>query len=344
MKVLGIESTCDETSASIVIDGKEVLCNVIATQIKDHAPWAGVVPEIASRLHLVKIVPVIEEALKQAQLSLSDIDLVAASNRPGLIGGLMIGVSAAKSIAFTQGKPYIGINHIEAHLYSPHLTCDIPFPYIGVLTSGGHTMFVIAKSYTEYEVIGTTIDDAVGEAFDKIAKHYGVGYPGGPIIEKLALTGDEKSFDFPIANLYKNDREFDVSYSGIKTAVINHLDKYKKAESYTINDIAASFQRRAFDILYKKVKLAVEKFDIHTVVVAGGVSANKYLRKSFDRLSALNCKVFFPELKYATDNGAMVAGYAYHKYSIDGADSLDSGVSPRVGGFKISLMPNYKKK
>lgn len=342
MIVLGIESTCDETSASVVVDGKEVLSNVIATQIKDHAPWAGVVPEIASRLHLVKIVPVIDEALKKADVSLKEIDLVASSNRPGLIGGLMIGVSAAKSIAFSQNKPYIGINHIEAHLYSPHLTCDISFPYIGVLTSGGHTMFVIAKSYTEYEVIGTTIDDAVGEAFDKIAKHYEVGYPGGPVIERLALDGDENAFDFPIANLYKNERQFDVSYSGIKTAVINHLEKYKRKDNYTINDIAASFQRRAFDILYKKVQKAVEKFNIHTVVVAGGVSANKYLRKSFERLT--DCKVFFPELRYATDNGAMVAGYAYHKFLTDGPDSLESGVSPRVGGFKISLMPDYKKK
>ena len=336
MIVLGIESTCDETSVSIVQDGKEVLSNIVASQIKDHAPWKGVVPEIASRLHLKKIIPITEQAVSEANITLDKIDLVAASNRPGLIGGLIVGVSTAKAIAWYLNKPFIGINHMDAHLYSPHITNNIPFPYIGLLVSGGHTLIVVAKSYTDYEVIGTTIDDAVGEAFDKIAKFYDIGYPGGPAVEKCALDGNETAFDFPISNLYKSDRKFDVSYSGLKTAVINHLKKYQKTENYTSADIAASFQKRAFDVLYKKISSAVKKYKINTVVVAGGVSANKYLRKMFDSLH--NCNVYFPQLKYATDNGAMIAAFAYHKFKESGPTSLSEGVYPRVEGFKISLM------
>jgi N6-L-threonylcarbamoyladenine synthase len=340
MFVLGIESTCDETAAAILEDGKKVLSNIVASQIKDHAPWKGVVPEIASRLHLKKIIPIIDDAIKKSGITLNEIDLIAASNRPGLIGGLVVGVSTAKALAWVLDKPFIGINHIEAHLYAPHITSDISFPYIGLLVSGGHTLVVKCNSYTDYEVLGTTIDDAAGEAFDKIAKYYNIGYPGGPALEKCALEGDEKAFNFPISNLYKSERLYDVSYSGIKTAVINHLEKYRKKENTTINDIAASFQKRAFDILVKKVKLACENFNINTAVVAGGVSANLTLREMFSRLKNVN--VYFPELKYSTDNGAMIAGFAYHKYKIEGASPLDTGVFPRVGGFKISLEDNYR--
>jgi N6-L-threonylcarbamoyladenine synthase len=249
-------------------------------------------------------------------------------------------VSAGKSIAWMLNKPFIGINHIDAHLFSPHITNPIPFPYIGLLVSGGHTLIVKSISFTEYEILGTTIDDAAGEAFDKIAKHYDIGYPGGPALEKCALEGDAKSFDFPIANLYKTDRIYDVSYSGLKTAVINHLEKYLKKESYTVNDIAASFQKRAFDILLKKTKLACDNNNIKTIVVAGGVSANKYLRNMYDELTGY--KVYFPELKYSTDNGAMIAGFAYHKFLLEGESPLDTGVFPRVNGFKISLEEKYK--
>jgi N6-L-threonylcarbamoyladenine synthase len=340
MLVLGIETTCDETSVSVVEDGKKVLSNIISSQIKDHLPWKGVVPEIASRLHLQKIIPVTDEALNKAGVQLKDIDLVASSNRPGLIGGLVVGVSTAKAIAWCIDKPFIGINHIEAHLYSPHLTNDIVFPYIGLLVSGGHTMVVKSTSYTDYEVLGTTIDDAAGEAFDKIARHYDLGYPGGPAVEKTALDGDDRAFDFPLANLYKSSRIYDVSYSGLKTAVINHLEKYLKKEKYTISDVAASFQKRAFDILVKKCLLACKNNDIDTIVAAGGVAANQYLKKLF--LANEGYKIFFPELKYATDNGAMIAGFAYHKYQKDGESPLDTGVFPRVGGFKISLEENYK--
>ncbi|MCG8568671.1 MAG: tRNA (adenosine(37)-N6)-threonylcarbamoyltransferase complex transferase subunit TsaD [Spirochaetes bacterium] len=336
MLVLGIESTCDETSVAIVENGKNVLANVVASQIKEHAPWQGVVPEIASRNHLKKIIPLTEKALKLADLEINQVDLIAVANRPGLIGGLMVGVSAAKAFAWVTKKPFIAINHMDAHLYSPHISSEINFPYVGLLVSGGHTMLVIAKSYTSYEVIGTTIDDAVGEAFDKIAKFYDLGYPGGPAIEKTALNGNELAFSFPISNLYKSDRKFDVSYSGLKTAVINHLHKYQQAESYSVADIAASFQKRAFDVLLKKIELAIKEFNINTVVVAGGVSANQYLRKRFQQIK--NCNAFFPNLKYATDNGAMIAAFAYHKYLEEGETSLSEGVYPRVEGFKISLL------
>ena len=340
MLVLGIESTCDETSASVVEDGKKVLSNIVSSQIKDHLPWKGVVPEIASRLHLGKIIPVIDEAFKISGKSIKQIDLIACANRPGLIGGLAVGVSTAKALSWASGIPFIGINHIEAHLYTPHLTNDIPLPYIGLLVSGGHTLIVKCNSFTEYEVLGTTIDDAAGEAFDKIAKHYDIGYPGGPAIEKAALEGDPKSFDFPIANLYKSDRLYDVSYSGIKTAVINHLEKYRRKDSYTIGDIAASFQKRAFDMLIKKTVLACENTGINTIVVAGGVAANMYLRKLFIENDKYG--IFFPELKFATDNGAMIAGFAFHKFKEEGASPLTTGVFPRVSGFKISLEDNYR--
>ncbi|HBI39311.1 MAG TPA: tRNA (adenosine(37)-N6)-threonylcarbamoyltransferase complex transferase subunit TsaD [Spirochaetia bacterium] len=335
MVVLGIESTCDETSVAIVRNGNEVLSNVVTSQIKDHLPWNGVVPEIASRLHLKKIIHLTEEACKEAHCSINDIDLIAAANRPGLIGGLIVGSATGKAFAWAIDKPFIGINHMEAHLYSPHITNEIPFPYIGLLVSGGHTMIVLAQSHTTFSVIGTTIDDAVGEAFDKLAKHYAMGYPGGPSVEKLALTGDESTFDFPTSNLHKSDRKYDVSYSGIKTAAINFLEKYLKKETYTLNDIAASFQKRAFSVLKKKCISACIDYNINRIVVAGGVSANFYLRHLFSDIPDIT--TYFPDIKYATDNGAMIAGYAYHTFKENGPTPLTSGVSARVSGFKISL-------
>jgi N6-L-threonylcarbamoyladenine synthase len=266
---------------------------------------------------------------------LNEIDLVAAANRPGLIGALLVGVSAGKGIAWSMEKPFIAINHIEAHLYSPHLDNQIDFPYIGLLASGGHTMIVLARSFTEYDVLGTTIDDAVGEAFDKIAKFYELGYPGGPAVEKLSLEGDEKAFDFPVSNLYKSERKFDVSYSGLKTAVIHYQEKYRKKENYTVADIAASFQKKAFQILIKKTISACEKYKIKTIVVAGGVASNNCLKSMFEKNK--DYKIYFPSLKYATDNGAMIAGFAFHKYLKEGKSDLSCGVYPRVSGYKISL-------
>ncbi len=261
--------------------------------------------------------------------------MIAVATRPGLVGGLVVGTSFAKALSWSNNIPFVSVNHVEAHLYSPHLTSNIEFPYIGLLVSGGHTLIVICNSYTDYEIVGTTIDDACGEAFDKIAKHYNLGYPGGVAVEKTALSGDESTFNFPTSNLYKSDRQYDVSYSGIKTAVINHLEKYKKKDKYTTSDIAASFQKRAFTILLKKVEKAVKNYKIKRVVVSGGVSANKKLKEIFEN-GLKNCEVFFPDIKYATDNGAMIAGYGYHLYLKNGASPLDEGVMPRVVDFKIS--------
>lgn len=335
MLIMGIETTCDETSVAIVKDGKEVLSNIVSSQIKEHLLWKGVVPEIASRLHLEKIIPIMEKALKKAKVKLNNLDLIAVANRPGLIGGLLIGVSIAKSIAWALDKPVIGINHVEAHLYSPHLEKEIKFPYIGLLVSGGHTLIIYAENFTQYNVLGTTIDDAVGEAFDKIAKFYNLGYPGGPAVEKAAENGDEKAFDFPLSHLYKTDKIYDVSYSGLKTAVIHHLSKFQKKEKYTINDIAASFQKRAFDMLIKKTLLACKNYKINRIVVAGGVAANKYLRKRF--MSLENYEVYFPDIKYSTDNAAMIAGYAYYKYKEQGEDGLTLSAFSRVIGYKSFL-------
>ncbi len=333
MIVLGIESTCDETACAVVKDGQAVLSSIISSQIDDHRPWKGVVPELASRIHLEKIIPIIREALDTASVKLDMIDLVAFSNRPGLMGGLLVSVGAGKTLAWSIDRPFIGVNHIEAHLFSPHLSENIPFPYIALLVSGGHTLIVKANNYTDYEILGTTIDDAAGEAFDKIAKHFDLGYPGGPAVEKAALTGNPKAFDFPTSNLYKSDRIYDVSYSGIKTAVINHTEKSLKVETYTVNDIAASFQKKCFDILIKKVKLACQNHNIFRVVVAGGVSANRYMRERFHEMGH-GYSVFFPDLKYATDNAAMISGYGYYAYKRWGKSPLNIGVETRITGYK----------
>jgi len=341
MLVLGLESTCDETACAVVEDGRCVLSNVISSQIDDHMPWKGVVPELASRLHLEKIIPVIKESLQTAGVGLNEIDLFAFANRPGLMGGLLVSVGTGKALAWALEKPFIAVNHIEAHMYSPHLESDIEYPYIGLLVSGGHTIIVKAQSFTEYQVMGTTIDDAAGEAFDKIAKHYDLGYPGGPAVERAALTGDPFAFNFPVSNLYKSDRSFDVSYSGIKTAVINHLEKFLKKESYTVNDIAASFQRRAVDIILKKTLLACKSTGLKRIVVAGGVSANSYLRERFSDIGR-GYSVYFPGLKYATDNAAMIAGYGYHAFNKWGCSPLTIGVETRVSGYK-QMMADLRK-
>lgn len=308
MLILGIETSCDECSASIVEDGKTIHANIIATQIKDHAPFMGVVPEIASRKHLELIKLIVNQAFTESAKTLDDIDLIAVTHCPGLIGSLFIGVSFAKGLSLAKKIPLLGVNHIEAHLYSGHLENDISFPYIGLLISGGNTLLTYVKSFSDYEILGSTIDDACGEAFDKIAKFYQIGYPGGPAIEKISKSGDANAFSFPHSRL-KNKSQYDVSYSGLKTAVINQLDIFKNKNEYSVNDIAASFQKTAIEILLEKVNLAVKNLDCHTVVVSGGVSANQYLRKRL--ADQKNIKSTFPSLKLCTDNGAMIAAYAY---------------------------------
>ncbi|MGL1891720.1 MAG: tRNA (adenosine(37)-N6)-threonylcarbamoyltransferase complex transferase subunit TsaD [Spirochaetaceae bacterium] len=306
MLVLGIESSCDECAASIIKDGKTVLSNIIATQIQEHKVYKGVVPEIASRIHTNWIFGVVKQALKEANITANDLTGIAVANRPGLSGALLVGVSFAKGLAYSLGIPIIGVDHVKAHLYASHIENDIEYPYIGLLVSGGHTVIAKITGFDEMEVLGSTIDDACGEAFDKVAKFYDLGYPGGKIIDDLAKKGNPKSFNFPRSSLHKGDHKYDVSYSGLKTAVINQLDKFWDGVSEkSPENIAASFQHVAIDVLIKRVERVIKDTGIKTVVAGGGVTANSYLRTRLKTLYGV--KTYFPSLTLCTDNGAMIA-------------------------------------
>ena len=337
MIVLGIETSCDECSAAVVRDGHEILSNVIATQIELHKPYQGVVPELASRLHTEWIAQVVKAAVAQAGLSNSDIDAVAVSNRPGLLGSLLVGVSFAKAFAYALDIPVIGIDHIRAHLYASQIETPLEYPYLGVLVSGGHTVICRVDGYDEIKVLGTTIDDAIGEAFDKVAKFYNLGYPGGVVIDKLSRSGDPMAFLFPGPTLDRGDHPYDMSYSGLKTAVINQLDKFRngEAEASDVN-IAASFQRCAVGILMKRVRAALKDTGLTRVSAGGGVAANSLLRSELKDLEKGGYTVSFPSLKLCTDNGAMVAGLAF-RYLQDGfCDDMGLTASSRVVAFKHS--------
>ncbi len=337
MIVLGIETSCDECSAAVVRDGHEILSNVIATQIELHKPYQGVVPELASRLHTEWIAQVVKAAVAQAGLSNSDIDAVAVSNRPGLLGSLLVGVSFAKAFAYALDIPVIGIDHIRAHLYASQIETPLEYPYLGVLVSGGHTVICRVDGYDEIKVLGTTIDDAIGEAFDKVAKFYNLGYPGGVVIDKLSRSGDPMAFLFPGPTLDRGDHPYDMSYSGLKTAVINQLDKFRngEAEASDVN-IAASFQRCAVGILMKRVRAALKDTGLTRVSAGGGVAANSLLRSELKDLEKGGYTVTFPSLKLCTDNGAMVAGLAF-RYLQDGfCDDMGLTASSRVVAFKHS--------
>lgn len=340
MKVLGIESSCDETAAAVVENGRTILSNVIATQIPFHEMYSGVVPEIASRKHAEWILPVVRRALDEAGLKPSDVDAVAATNRPGLMGSLLVGLTFAKTFAWALGKPFIAVNHMLGHLYAAHLEQDISYPYLGLLVSGGHSIICKVSDFDDIEVLGTTIDDAVGEAFDKVAKFYGFGYPGGVIIDKLAKNGDENAATFPLPSLHKGEHRYDVSYSGLKTAAINQLDKfwntgYKK----TPENIAAAFQKAAVQILLSRLFKAAEDTGLKTVVAGGGVAANSRLRALLAERNDLHC--IFPPLKLCTDNGAMIAGVGY-RYLQRGENSPWNTTSyARVDGFKRSGIVHF---
>jgi N6-L-threonylcarbamoyladenine synthase len=333
MKVLGIETSCDECSAAVVEDGRRILSNVVATQIEIHRPYYGVVPEIASRHHLELIDPVVDEALAKAGVGLGDIELVAATYRPGLVGSLLVGLCYAKALALAAGRPFVGVDHVQAHLYAPHLVEEIAYPYIGLVVSGGHTMIALVRDYDRFEVLGTTIDDACGEALDKVAKFYDLGYPGGVAIDRLSRGGNPQAFRFPRPSLHKGDHRYDVSYSGLKTAAVNQLDQFwDRRFEKTGENIAASFQKAAIDILVDRTLLAAEDAGLRTIVVGGGVSANSYLRA---RLGAEpGVRAVFAPLALCTDNGAMIAGLGY-RYHESGRDSgLDLNAQARVPGFR----------
>lgn len=333
MIVLGIETSCDECSIAVVEDGQRILSSIVATQIDIHRPFMGVVPEIASRTHTEWIYDTFNESLRQAELTRDRLDGVAVTSRPGLVGSLLVGLSFAKGLVLALGVPYTTVNHVKAHLYAPRLEREIPYPFLGLLVSGGHTMICRVDGVDDIQVMGTTIDDACGEAFDKVAKYYNMGYPGGVAIDRLARNGNPQAFAFPGPNLHKGDHRYDVSYSGLKNAVINQIDQFWDGISEkSAENIAASFQKRAIDILVKRLLRAAEDTGLERVVVGGGVAANSYLRSSLAGVNGL--EVLFPPLDLCTDNGAMIAGLGYHYLKEGRFSTLLEAASARVEGFR----------
>jgi N6-L-threonylcarbamoyladenine synthase len=313
--ILGIESTCDETGAAVVVDGHDVRSNVVASQVDLHAKYRGVVPEIASRAHIENILPVIRESLAQAGCTFKEVDAIAVAHRPGLIGSLLIGVTAAKTLAWSLGKPLVGVDHVQAHLYSVMLdkNGDVAgFPAVGLVISGGHTSLYRINTWTDITRLGSTIDDAVGEAYDKVAAILGLGYPGGPLIDKLAAEGDATAIRFPRTLLGRESLDF--SFSGLKTSVLYHVrgvpGKLRvpvPVNQQSLPNIAASFQAACVETIVKKLDRAVRRTHANSVIIGGGVSANRGLRAA---LKNFRIPVHFPPMQYCTDNAAMSAGLA----------------------------------
>ena len=323
--VLAIETSCDETAAAVVAEGKYVLSSVVSSQVDIHARYGGVVPEIASRAHVDLIAPVIAQALVEAGIEQNDLDLVAATRGPGLVGSLLVGVSAAKSLALVWKKPFIGVNHLEAHLYSCFLEePDLELPLLVRLVSGGHTMLVAMDDHLRYRILGQTLDDAAGEAYDKVARYLGLGYPGGPIIDKLAASG-EANIAFPRPMLNEG---YNFSFSGLKTSVINYV---RKNPSTPVEDIATSFQEAVVDVLITKAKKAALEINAKGLCIGGGVAANSRLREAIlDTCLEEGLQSFVPSRSYCTDNAAMVAAAAWRRYCKDGASSLFTGADPNL--------------
>ena len=330
MRVLAIETSCDDTGAAVVLNGRKILSNVVSSQVSIHQRYGGVVPELASRRHIESIVPVVTEALETAKMRLTDIDGFAVTHGPGLVGSLLIGLSFAKSLAFVTGLPFVGVNHIEAHLSAIFLDKNPPrFPFIGLVVSGGHTSLFRVDGFGKYKRLGQTRDDAAGEAFDKVAKLMGLGYPGGPIIDELSKTGDPKAIRFPRALLGKDS--FDFSFSGLKTAVVNYVKSHPEpVEDYPeglIRDIVSSFQEAVVDMLVKKTLRASQHQGLRRVVLSGGVAANGRLRQRMGEEAApYRVKVYIPSPSFCTDNAAMVGvvGYEYLKRGIRSPLSLNA--------------------
>ncbi|MCE4958034.1 tRNA (adenosine(37)-N6)-threonylcarbamoyltransferase complex transferase subunit TsaD [Macrococcoides caseolyticum] len=309
--ILAIETSCDETAVSIVRNGHEVLSNVVNSQIESHKRFGGVVPEVASRHHVENITLVIDEAMMQAAISWDEIDAVAVTKGPGLIGALLVGINAAKALALAHNKPLIPVHHIAGHVYANHIEERLTFPILALVVSGGHTELVVMKDHLDFEIIGQTRDDAVGEAYDKVARTINLPYPGGPHVDRLAANGEDNlNLPRPILEGY------DFSFSGLKSAVINTLhNKNQKGETYQPEDVAASFQASVIDVLTEKTFKALEEYDIHQLLICGGVAANKGLRA---RMTALceqkGIKLMIPPFELCTDNAAMIGAAAYYHY------------------------------
>jgi N6-L-threonylcarbamoyladenine synthase len=325
MIVLGIESTCDETACAIVRDGHEILSHIIASQADLLAQWGGVFPELACRRHIDVIATVIQKALDEAHMHIEDIDLIAVANGPGLIGALLIGVNMAKGLSLSTGKPLVGVNHVDAHLYAAMMDKNEKlFPSLGIVVSGGHTFFTKILDIGSYELIGTTVDDAIGEAFDKVARLLGFPYPGGPAIERLALSGDPLRYPFKAGKVKGKPWHF--SFSGLKTSVLYALKGQNAQNKINLSEkekphIAASFQQAAFHDLVERAIAAVQHFSLKGIYVGGGVSRNMTLRKLFAQKAA-NIPIFWPQDILCLDNAAMIAGLGYHKFLKEGAGSL----------------------
>ncbi len=322
--ILAIETSCDETSASI-LSQNTVLSNIISSQFF-HNYYGGIVPELASRAHIQSIDKIVASAFETAKVDKNEISLVAATQGPGLIGSLLVGYNYAKGFALSKGVPFIGINHIESHLFSCFIgKKDIEFPFIALVVSGGHTILFLVEDYTKYRILGETQDDAAGEAFDKVAKMLGLEYPGGPVIDKLAKDGDENFHKFPVSK--SKDNIYDFSFSGIKTSVMYFLkNNYKNQSSLPVNDISASFQKAVVSSLVEKTMLAAENHNVKHVAVSGGVSANSKLRDEFKKYESKGYNVHFPEKIYSTDNAAMIGYTAYLKYTYSPKELFENSI------------------
>ena len=331
IKILAIESSCDETAASVVINGRNIISNVINSQIKIHTEYGGVVPEIASRKHMENIVNVVDEALKEADMTLNDLDAIAVTNGPGLVGALLVGVSFAKTLAWSINKPLMPVNHIEGHICANYPeNKDLEPPFVILVISGGHTYLAICSEYGKYEIVGQTRDDAAGEAFDKVARAIGLGYPGGPKVDKLSKSGNPDAFDFPIAHIA--DAPFDFSYSGVKSAVLNQLNT-AKMNGVEINsaDVAASFQKAIIGSTVPKAIALCKEKNINKLAIAGGVASNSALREALqsacDKEGIQFCS---PSPVMCTDNAAMIGAAAYYKYLNNEFSGLDLNAIPNL--------------
>jgi N6-L-threonylcarbamoyladenine synthase len=324
-RILGIETSCDETAAAVVEDGRVVWSSVVSSQVDLHERFGGVVPEIASRAHVELVTDVIEDSLVEAGVALGDLDAVAACHGPGLAGALLVGVSAAKALALTADLPYVGVNHLEAHLYAAWLEEPGLVPPLAVLiASGGHTLIVVMEDHDQYRVAGQTVDDAAGEAFDKVARFLGLGYPGGPVIDRLAGSGDANAIRFPRAM----PDELDLSFAGLKTAVVNHV---RRAPDARVEDVAASFQEAVVDQLIGKLFAVADDARASTVVIGGGVAANSRLRaRVAEEAARTGRRAFLPPMELCTDNGAMIAAAAWWRLRADGPTPLDAGIAPNL--------------
>ena len=329
--ILAIESSCDETAAAVVKNGREVLSNIISSQIALHTLYGGVVPEIASRKHIEKINQVIEEALKQANMTLDEIDAIGVTYGPGLVGALLVGVAEAKAIAYAAKKPLIGVHHIEGHISANYIeNKDLEPPFACLVVSGGHTHLVVVEDYGKYKILGRTRDDAAGEAFDKVARAIGLGYPGGPKIDKLSKEGNPEAITFPRAHIAES--VYDFSFSGLKSAVLNYLNGAKmKGKEIVAADVAASFQKAVTDVLVEHAMMAVKEYGFDKLAIAGGVASNSTLRREMElACEKNNVKFYHPSPILCTDNAAMIGAAAYYEYLAGTRHGLDLNAIPNL--------------